>query len=110
MPRVFSFDEYKDILESYIHCDYNANAAQREYREKYRRERIPNRRVFQDTYQRYRETGQFYPRPGEIVPNVANVDAVLQLVEDEPTISTRRIAARTGVPQSSVNRYIQAEG
>lgn len=110
MPRLFTSDEYKDILEVYIQCNCISRAAEREYRERFGRERNPSFMVFQHTYQRFRETGSVLPLQPEHVRNDRNADAVLELVTNEPTISTRRIAARTGIPRSSAHRYLQAEG
>lgn len=110
MPQLFTSDEYKDILEIYIECNRISQAAERVYRERFGRERNPSFMVFQNTYQRFRETGSVLPPQSDHVRNDRNADAVIELVTNEPTISTRRIAARTGVPRSSAHRYLQAEG
>ena len=112
---VFSPEEYADIVFVYGFCDGNARAAEREYARRFPRRIHPGRGVFPETYQRLRETGstavrgEGRGRPG-LMDNVDVVGQVLEEFNDDPTTSVRRVAARTGVPPTTVHAIVRADG
>lgn len=111
MPKIYSNDEYKDILQIYIESEFNSRKSERMYRERYPLRRAPHFKVFQDTYQRFSETGSSNMKiilAREINNN--HTEQVMNMVTNDPTISTRRIAARTGIPRSTVHRKLKREG
>ncbi len=112
MPFKFSTLEYKDILKMYIRCDYNSLASKGEYAQRFPNRRTLSCKVFQDTYQRFCETGN-----SDLINigvnremNMENADIAFNIVTNEPTISTRRIASRTGISKSAVHRYLKLAG
>lgn len=61
--------------------------------------------------QRFSETGSSNMKiilAREINNN--HTEQVMNMVTNDPTISTRRIAARTGIPRSTVHRKLKREG
>lgn len=57
MPFKFSSEQYADIIYCYGKCHENSEAAVREYSMRFPDKRLPNSRVFPDSFQRLRETG-----------------------------------------------------
>ncbi|GBP87245.1 Presequence protease, mitochondrial [Eumeta japonica] len=53
----FTNEEYADIIMAYGRADGNAREARRIYEERFPNKRLPSRNIFQNTYQRLRETG-----------------------------------------------------
>jgi len=56
---LFSYKEYADMHFVYGFCNGNTTAAVEEYRLRYPRRRIPDRRVFTHVHQHLREKGSF---------------------------------------------------
>ena len=107
MPHVFTNGEYADMVFVYGFCNGNAAAAAREYGRRFPNRRLPDSKVFGRVFTRLRETGAVpsshlaSERANE--QNVNEVEDILQSVERSPSTSTRRIAARIGVPQTRVS-------
>ena len=57
MPHIFSKDEYADMLYVYGFSDGSATADVEEYRRRFPRHRIPDRRVFSKVFDTLRECG-----------------------------------------------------
>ena len=89
----------------------NAAAAVRLYQARFPNRRLPNGRTFSRTVQRLRDTGKLAPQVGIGGGNLrhaGNVDEeIIELVEDDPTISIRTISHNLNVPQTVVWRTIK---
>lgn len=107
----FSNEEYSDIIFVYGFCDGNALAACREYQRRFPNRRQPSRRVFSDTFQRLRECGigKRSKSGRDIIHTVAQEEAVIDAVIDEPNISIRRISTRLDLAKSFVFKTLHQE-
>lgn len=90
-------------------CLGNARAAVRRYSEKYPRRNVPNYKTFLTTERRLRECGTLKPRNMDrgrerIVRTTQNEENVLDILEENPSISTRRVAVQTHMSHSVVWR------
>lgn len=93
----------------YGFCDGNARAAQREYGIRYPDRVVPSSQVFTRLHQRLLETGSVKNIKKEVGPNIdvfAEED-ILARVEDNPEISTRRLAADTGLSRWKVSQILK---
>nr|XP_015840428.1 PREDICTED: uncharacterized protein LOC107399187 [Tribolium castaneum] len=114
---MFSNNEYADMHLILGECRNNANAAAVLYRERYPLRRQPSSNTFRRLDQRIRETGRVDPagpfyrdrgRPRTLrTPEVE--EAVLDLVDQNPTTSTRIISNMLENSQSLVGRIIKDE-
>ena len=93
----------------YGSCKGNAAAAEREYRTIFPQRRHPRRRVFEALHRRMGETGMLQPshHVGRPSINLNAKEAILDIVEANPGISTRRLGRRVGRPHSFVWRVHQ---
>src|SRR5215470_8490081 len=102
----FSYEEYADMHFVYGFCNGNTTAAVEEYRLRYPRRRIPDRRVFTRVHQHLREKGSFpsVNRHAErqVQRNVEDDEHIIDMVQRSPRTSTRRISARLRIPRMSV--------
>lgn len=93
MPA-FSNEEYADIVFMYGRADGNGALARRMYQERYPNRRLPNVRVFYNTFRRLSESGirQVEPgvNPGRHDPDVE--EEILAAFEADPTTSVRVVA------------------
>jgi len=111
MSRFYTNIEYADMMYVYGFCDGNARAALDEYRRRYPTRRIPYARLFSKVFHTLRESGMFvsvhssFGRPCQ--QNVKEEEKIIEIVQRNPTISIRKIAAQLGVPKSRVWRTIQ---
>lgn len=106
----FTPAEYADIVFIYGFCNGNSRKARGEYSRRYPNRRIPSRGVFARTFQRLRETGTTHSR-SEVVReiNVNRQENVVDMILDNPRISTRRIAAQLRLSQNFVWRTLNTE-
>ncbi|XP_066152080.1 uncharacterized protein [Euwallacea fornicatus] len=108
----YSNVEYADILFMYGRADGNAAAAQRLYRERFPQRRVPNVKVFANTYRRMSETGNLYhqdPRPNNQKYH-AEVDVqIFNTFEAEPTTSVRKVAEQLNVSTWKVWSVLHSE-
>ena len=99
----FSYEEYADMHFVYGVCNGNTNAAVEEYRLRYPRPRIPDRRVFTHVHQHLREKGAFSSvnRHAEcqVQRSVEDDEHIIDMVQRSPCTSTRRISARLHIPR-----------
>lgn len=115
MPRhnLFSNSDMRDMICVYAQENFNGRRALRRYTRMYPNRRHPNFKTFQNLYQRLGETGSFRPkrdligRPKTLTVN--QEEEVLVRAAENPEISTRRMAAGTGVSKSSVLRVFHQE-
>lgn len=111
----YTNEEMADIHYCYGLADGVSLAAQRFYRDRFPNRRIPDARTFDAIHRRLRETRSFVPvrvdagRPRP--PPNANIEAdIIQRVENNPDVSTRRLAHEFGISHSTVWRIIHDAG
>lgn len=105
----YSFNDYTDMLLILGECRGNSQAAAKRYATKFPNRNKPNRRTFLAVERRCRETGYVKPRNlncgrKRTARTVDNEENVLEILHDNPTISTRRLAAQTNISHSVVWR------
>lgn len=106
--------EYADISFVYGYCCGNAAEARREYQIWFPNRRLPNERVFSTTYRNIAEIGSVKRRRVDAgAPPVYQPDdeeEILRHFEEDPTISTNKVARLTGVSQWKVWSTIRRVG
>lgn len=113
----FTARDYAEMHYYYGYARGNASEAARLYRDQVVRrggpqpETFPDRRVIQrvhDAYMEGRIPGTRAGRPRQYDRDL--VDAVLEEVDGDSSISVRSIEHRTGIPKSQAHRILQREG
>lgn len=97
----------------YGKADGNARQARRFYQECFPGRRLPNVKVFIDTYQRLSETGSVQKRRamGRNLDHIVEVEkAILEAFESDPTCSIRKIALQLNLSTWKVWSVLQTEG
>ncbi|EFN87262.1 hypothetical protein EAI_02703, partial [Harpegnathos saltator] len=106
----FSNVEYADMVYVYGYCDGGAPAAVEEYYRRFPMRRIPGQRVFSNVFNSLRENSTLpsthITSERRVERNVQEEENVLQMVQRSPTIRTRKVSARTGVPRTRVWRIL----
>lgn len=110
----YSFSEQTDMLLMLGECFGNANAAVRRYAEMFPARRVPNSRTILRIVQRLRETGclKTKNRNGGRPRSARTVEVeeeVLNIVEQDPEISTRKLARRIDTTQANVARILKEQ-
>jgi hypothetical protein len=110
----FFYEEYADMHFVYGFCNGNTTAAVEEYRLRYPRRRIPDRRVFTRLHQHLREKGSFSSvnrhAERQVQRNVEEDEHIIDMVQRSPRTSTRRISARLHIPRVGVWRTLFTDG
>lgn len=114
MPFVYTHQEYADIVYVYGLCDGNATAAVLAYQARFPNRRIPSAQVFSRAYWQISQSGQL---PSACVKKEnaqrqeqAQVqDMIIDIVDENPRLSTRRIAAQLDVNHMKVWRTLHKE-
>lgn len=114
MP-LFSNTELVDMVLIYGEVGGNAVRAKELYRERFPNRRIPDSRTFSNTVQHLRDHGSFklqtQDRGRARTGRILNVEPqILDAVEAEPSISTRRLALRFDVSQFTIWRTLNEQG
>ncbi|KAJ4426945.1 hypothetical protein ANN_26744 [Periplaneta americana] len=97
---------YTNIEYAHMHLVYgaaegNAFAARRRYRDLFPRRQLPSHQIFAGVDRHMRKYGiRSAPRTGR--PRVHVEDNVLDMVDQDPAISTRAISAALGISQCTV--------
>jgi len=106
--------ELLDMLLVFGEARHNAQEAQRIYRERYPNRQQPSSQLFRKICRRLLETGCFYPTTGGNANRVHRTprfeEAVLNIIEDEPSTSTRIIGNRLNVNHVSVWQVLKEQG
>lgn len=114
MPATFSHREYADIVFIYGYCNGSANRAVAEYQRRFPNRRVPDRNVFQTVFNNACETGMFpsvrITSERQAGPGVAVEEEILNMVERSPGVSTRRIATRLQIKQTTAWETIRKNG
>lgn len=111
----YTFAEYRDMIMCYGEASSNSSEAQRIYRERYPLRQVPNVRTFIDVHRRLGEDGCFKKAKVDTGAHrtrrtVANEEAILQIVENNPRTSTRRISAAVpNVNRESVRQVLKEQ-
>lgn len=116
MPRhnLFSNEEMRDMVCVYAQSDFVGRRALRRYLELYPNRRQPNRKLFQDLFNRLGETGTFRPKRDNVghIRRTITVDQeeeILTRVAENPEVSSRQIARTTGVSKTTVLKIFHKE-
>lgn len=114
MANYYSSGEYLDMIIAYGAAGENAAVAKRLYMEKFPQRQAPSEGTILRLLNRARETGSLKPRSGHDGgrphrrPN--NEEVILEMVEDNPTLSTRTVARQTGSSQWFVWHTLKMQG
>ena len=89
----------------------NATESVREYSERYPNRRQPNARTFTSIHRRLCETGTITPRRERGTSIVAShtEERVLREVQNNPTVSTRLVEKRLGIPKTTVWKVLRRD-
>ncbi|KAJ8943798.1 hypothetical protein NQ318_012443 [Aromia moschata] len=114
MPN-FTNQELTDIVLCYGASGNNALQAQRRYQQMFPNRQVPDVRTFVSTVQRLRDYGSFAPgvhdRGRTRSRRVMDAEEqILEAVEDDPSLSTRRLANQVRVSQFTVWRTLSEQG
>ena len=114
MPHIFTNAKYANKLYVDDFCDGSGNIAVEEYRRRVPVRRIPDLSVFSKVFNTLRECGTL---PSVHVSSerarqqhVKEEKNILEMVQPNPTISTRRLSTRLGVSQTRVRRTLHEDG
>jgi len=105
----FTSEEYADMIFLYGKADGSSAAARRMYSEKFPRRPLPNERVFVSTFSRLRQTGSVLKPTGGRTSGLSRrvEEEVLNLVEENPTTSVRKLSRLTPPSKSTIHRIIK---
>lgn len=111
---MYTNQEYVNMMLVLGFCEENCNEAARVYAARFADITHPSPGVFRRMMVRARETGSLIPtagpdlgRPLEIVPEADEL--IIQLIQEDPTRSTRGIAQELGMSQTSITRRLKKE-
>lgn len=114
MAESFTNSEYTDMHWVYAECGGNSRAAVRRYMEKFPYRRVPHHSTFAAIHRRLREKGTFTAQKMDtgrqrFVNTVQNEEAILNMVEENPNISTRKVSLELGISKNSVHRALKQQ-
>lgn len=112
MPLRYSSVEYTDIIFVYGYCNGNARAAAREYRRRFPERRTPHHTNFPRTFNFSREHGRFPNVRRNVERRIRNPiqhENIVDMAEENPSTSTRRISQALMISQSKVWRTLKKE-
>lgn len=114
MPHKFSHKEYADMIFVYGFCNGSNVRAVEEYRRRFPNRRVPNKRVFQTVFAHAGETGTF-PSASIVSEREHGIavgleEDILDVVDENPEISTRRIAIQFEIPQTMAWKTLKQQG
>ena len=109
--KMYSNNEYVDMLLLYGETHKNAREAARVYRERFpNRAKFPNHKIIIAAEQRLRQTGSLIKKKvnvrGRPVRNQENATNILAAVAANPHVSSRRLSEDSGISQRSVLRIL----
>jgi hypothetical protein len=107
----YSNREYVDMIKALGACYCNAHAPAILYAERFPRRRHPDDKVITRVKQRLVDTGHLNPRRGTggrpLSMSWQEEEQVLDMVADQPGISTRALARRDSLPKTTVHTCLQ---
>nr|XP_034195080.1 uncharacterized protein LOC117611254 [Osmia lignaria] len=106
----YSNEECADIHMCYSRADGKACEARRIYQRLHPQRKIPNSKTFTRIHRRLRTTGAFCRTKsgGHDQRDPDLVQKIMQHVEEDPSTSTRDIAAAEGVSHNTVWRILKS--
>ncbi|GLV40842.1 hypothetical protein CBL_10017 [Carabus blaptoides fortunei] len=109
-----TYAEQTDMLMVLGYCEENCRRSVRVYNERFLNRRVPNHKTFANIVRRLRETGKFAPitanrgRARTIrTPRVE--DEILEIVEENPEVSSRCLALQAGVSKDAAHRVLKEQ-
>lgn len=113
MPNYQNF-ELLEMLLVFGEARRNAQEARRIYRRRYPNRQTPSSQIFRKIARRLSESGCFHPKIGgntnRFRRTPALEEAVLNMVEDDPSTSTRVISKRLNVNHMTVWQILNQQG
>ena len=108
----FTNQEYADIVFTYGRADGNGALARRLYQEPYPNRRLPNFRMFQNTFRRLTEVGIGNNPARGVNPghNVEIEEQILEAFTADPTASVRKVAEDLGLSRWKVWTTMKKDG
>lgn len=112
---VYTNLELTDMVLMYGRALGNGREAQRLYRETFPDRAVPDHHTFAATVQHLRDNGEYRPqtinRGRQRTPRVLDAEPeILNIVEENPSISVRRLSYRVGVSPFVVWRTLKEQG
>lgn len=110
MPYQYTNEEYADMIYIYGFCDGNSRAAKREYELRFPGRRSPNFKTFIRVFNYMRRYGRFPTAQlnEHRERHHLNVEQnIINMVNNNPELSTRRISYAFNVPHTSVWRRLK---
>lgn len=111
--EAYTSNEITDMVLAYGAANSIAVAARRLYCERFPNRRVPSARYFDNVVQRLRETGSVKSEQDRRAPTdriLALEPNIIDQVEADPSISTRRLAHQLGVSHYTVWRTLRDDG
>uniref|UniRef100_A0A6P7FS32 Uncharacterized protein LOC114330591 n=1 Tax=Diabrotica virgifera virgifera TaxID=50390 RepID=A0A6P7FS32_DIAVI len=111
---MYSNVEYTDMLLTLGECLGCSSAAVTRYAEKFPRRNLPSKKTFRAVERRCRETGNVRPnkinsgRP-RTTRTINKENNILNLLDQDPTVSVRNIARQTNTSSSSTWRILKEQ-
>lgn len=108
---MFSTAEYCDMILLYGENRGNTLRTQELYKERFPDRRLPALRTISDCVQRFRDNGNVRPTfegRGAQHQRFEFEEQAMQLLEDNPTLSSRNIAREIGTSHMTVHRILQS--
>lgn len=112
MVEPYSNREYVDMIKVLGACNDNTRAAARLYRENYPNRRHPDHKTIQNAELRMVETGFVAPKRNDAGRPPAltwQQEELLEIIENDPTTSTRILTRHGQNSRSTIHRFIQRE-
>jgi hypothetical protein len=107
----YSNEEYTDMHWMYSKADGNSRAARRLYEERFPDRRIPDSRIFSNIHRRLRENGSFETKRNNAGRNEEDrTENILNAFEQDPSSSTRKVAAELNLSQWKVWKTMNKQG
>lgn len=114
MAVQYTNEEMTDMLLVFGYCQGNCLESCRVYSERFPNRRLPNRKTFAAVERRIRETGMFAPVSANYgrartvrTPEVE--EEILNRIEENPKLSSRRLGLELGVSKDTVNRVTREQ-
>ena len=114
MAVQYTNEEMTDMLLVYGYCQGNSLQSCRVYSERFPNRRTPNHKTFAEVERRLRETGSFAPvsiNYGRVrtvrTPEVE--EDILDRIEENPKLSSRRLGLEVGASKDTVNRVTREQ-
>lgn len=114
MAVQYTNEEMTDMLLVYGYCQGNGLESCRVYNERFPNRPLPNHKTFAAVERRLRETGRFAPVSinygrARTVRTPQVEEDILNAIEGNPKLSSRRLSLQLGVNKNTVNRVTREQ-